>query len=151
MNTRFLVKTGRELTREELRELVEIDNKIPEKHDPFFINDACAEKNRIDFFEKLSDQDFFKVFFDESMIIAFHVIRRVSQDCASISTLWVKPSHRKSGIGRILKEDGLKWAKENGFSYLQTGVNVSNERMLSLNRKNGYQDFSVIMRLKLTN
>ena len=35
MDTRFFVKNGKELTQTEIQELVEIDNKIPEKYDPF--------------------------------------------------------------------------------------------------------------------
>jgi ribosomal protein S18 acetylase RimI-like enzyme len=144
-----VVKTGKELTKEELQRLADIDNTIPEKYDRFFLNNDEALKNRIEFFEKLSDQDFSRVIFDQGIIIAFHIIKRITKDCAYISTFWVAPEYRKSGLGRSLKNEGLKWAKESGFSYIQTGVSVSNDRMLSINRKNGYKDFSVIMRLEL--
>jgi GNAT superfamily N-acetyltransferase len=149
MNNRYFTKTGKELSPDEIQKVAAIDNKIPEKYDEFFINDDEALKNRIAYFNQLSDEDFFKVVFDEESIIAFHVIKKISKACAYISTLWVERSSRKSGIGRALKAEGLKWAKENGFKYIQTNVNPSNVRMLSINRKNGYEDFSISMRLKL--
>ena len=82
-------------------------------------------------------------------IIAFHVIKKISPTWAYVSTLWVKRSKRKFGIAKELKQEGLKWAKKIGLKYIQTSVNVTNKRMLAINRRNGFKDFSVIMRLKL--
>ena len=149
MNHQYKVQNGQKLSKSQLRSLVQIDNRIPAKHDPFFENDKKAHKFRVEYFLKLTNRDFFKVVFEEKDIIAFHVIKKISPTWAYVSTLWVKPSKRKFGIAKELKQEGLKWAKKIGLKYIQTSVNVTNKRMLAINRRNGFKDFSVIMRLKL--
>ena len=50
----------------------------------------------------------------------------------------VKRAHRGRGIAALLKATQIAWAKENGFSTLQTSNEVRNAPIRHLNQKHGY-------------
>ena len=50
----------------------------------------------------------------------------------------VKRVHRGRGIAALLKATQIAWAKENGFSMLQTSNEVRNAPIRHLNQKHGY-------------
>lgn len=64
----------------------------------------------------------------------------------------VKRAHRGRGIAAVLKAAQIAWAKENGFSALQTSNEVRNAPIRHLNAKHGYvlEPGVVIMRGSLT-
>ena len=139
---------GATLDIQELRKVVIIDNTIPKKFDPTWIADELALNERIVAFQKLTDADFFEVVYDASAIVAFHMIRG-KLPIAHIWTLWVHPEYRGKKLAKGLKEKGLKWAKDKGYSFIQTAVNTANTRMGEINLSTGYEPFSTIYRLKL--
>ena len=50
----------------------------------------------------------------------------------------VKRAHRGRGIAAALKRTQIAWAKENGYTALQTSNEVRNEPIRHLNAKHGY-------------
>jgi mycothiol synthase len=50
----------------------------------------------------------------------------------------VKRAHRGRGIAAALKSAQIAWAKENGYSSLQTSNEVRNEPIRRLNERHGY-------------
>ena len=52
----------------------------------------------------------------------------------------VLPEHRGSGIGRMLMESGLEWARSLGVRKVKLGVFASNERAIALYRKMGFAE-----------
>ena len=50
----------------------------------------------------------------------------------------VKRAHRGRGIAAVLKAAQIAWAKEQGFSSLQTSNEVRNAPIRHLNQKHGY-------------
>lgn len=149
MSTEFRWVDGRTLDAAELGRIAEIDNQIPAEFDSTWVPDAAANKKRVEYFQQLSAEEFFRVVYRKDEIVGFHVIRKAGEAVAHISTLWVHPDCRNSGLGRALKEAGIAWAKAGGFKFLQTGVHVANKRMTEINLANGFKPHSVVYRLEL--
>lgn len=142
-------KNGRELSKEDLLKIAELDYKIPADLDPSWDPSQHPLKDRIEFYDKLQEEDFFTVVFYQDQIVGFHILKKKHAKTAGIVTLWVAPEMRKQGIAKVLKEMGKAWAKDHGFQFLETAVHVRNTRMLEINEESGFEVTSVNMRLKL--
>ncbi len=93
-----------------------------------------------------------KMAFDGEKLIGFHALKLIDEESvrfAHIGTFWVHGEHQKQGIGKGVKMMGEEWAREKKCDFIQTGVNFTNERMLEINNKAGYEVFSQILRKKL--
>jgi GNAT superfamily N-acetyltransferase len=85
-------------------------------------------------------------------IVALHIVRRFEEGPrvgAHIGGLWVAEPWRRQGVARRLKAMGETWARGVGASFLNTNVLVSNERMLDLNRKLGFEPYRLNLRKRL--
>lgn len=141
---------GIDLSQEEILKIAKIDIQIPMLHDVTFKGDEADLQYEIEMFTKLSANDFFKVVYLDSRIIGFHVIRKhKTRPTAQIMTLWVHEDYRGQGIAKRLKDMGLMWAREQKIEYINTSVNYTNPRMLEINKAQGYEPFSVNLRMKL--
>src|SRR5579863_7100210 len=47
--------------------------------------------------------------------------------CAQLISMWIAPSHRKQGVGRLLVQEVLSWARQRGARVLQLMVVSSNQ------------------------
>ncbi len=145
----FEFKDGKSLSKEELLKVATLDHSIPIQWDPFFDIEVNKIEDRLTFYDKLTEHDFFKVVYSDAAIVAIHIVRDMHKTWGSIATLWVHLDLRKTGLAKRLKQDGEAWARSRGLLYIQTSVNSANTRMLELNRKNGFEEFSVTFRKKL--
>ncbi|HEX8918923.1 MAG TPA: GNAT family N-acetyltransferase [Chloroflexota bacterium] len=83
----------------------------------------------------------------ESFWLALHgdrpvgmaVLRRQGPNAAWNSFTGVTADFRGKGVARALKKRTIDWARANGVDYIFTGNDVSNERMLAVNVRLGYQ------------
>ena len=132
----------------DLSRVAKIDNAIPLEHDPDFHHKLSLE-DRIVYFKSIKISDFFQVVFDDQEIVGFHIVNDIGQSIGMIVTLWVHPKYRHQGIAKQLKQLALEWAEKNQLEYLQTTVQLKNQRMLLINQQNGFESFSVNMRKKL--
>ena len=66
-----------------------------------------------------------------------------------IHGIWVHPTHRKQGLAKRLKLDVEEWAKKTGCRLMDTNVRVSNQNMIALNEKLGYEVARLNFRKKL--
>jgi GNAT superfamily N-acetyltransferase len=85
-------------------------------------------------------------------IVALHIVRRFEEGPrigAHIGGLWVAEPWRRQGVARRLKAMGESWARSVGATFLNTNVLVSNERMLDLNRKLGFEPYRLNLRKRL--
>jgi GNAT superfamily N-acetyltransferase len=57
---------------------------------------------------------------------------RRSPSIAFVSSLWVAPEHRRTGIGRLLLEHTCSWAESEGFSAIAGRISTSNCGALAL-------------------
>lgn len=139
---------GRSLDAVELRKLARIDNQIPTAFDPSWQPDEKALDDRVEYFQKISPNNFFQVVYDQGEIVGFHLLQ-AQGPVAQIITIWVHEKYRGQGIAKRLKELGTSWAREKGFKFLQTNVHLSNGRMAAINEKLGFKPYSVKYRLEL--
>ncbi len=143
---------AKNLSSECLRQIAEIDNSIPVEWDEGWSPDETEHVKRFEEFQKLSRTDFFMVVFQGDQVVGFHGIRRKTEskiEYGHIATLWVRPSERKKGIAKTLKEMGVKWARLHGLKFIQTASHVGNKRIIEINLKNGFEPYSMILRKKI--
>lgn len=64
---------------------------------------------------------------------------------AHIFLLYVKPEHRKQGIGSALVQNAEQWAAQRGDRKISLQVFMNNQPALNLYQKLGYQPQSLLM------
>lgn len=137
----------------EIRYIAEKDSKIPLQYDPDYSWNEKSINGRIDYFKQIKPEDFFEVAVQSNKVIGFHMIIKIPYppdiQAGIILSLWVDPLFRGQGIGRKLKGLGEQWAKQQGLTFLQTGVHPSNEQVLNMNRKSGFSIAQYTLRKRL--
>lgn len=58
----------------------------------------------------------------------------------------VHPEHRRKGIARRLMQEQHDWARKNGYGSIETGAVNSNDGMIALNIRVGFQVFGTYCR-----
>ncbi|MFB6220869.1 MAG: N-acetyltransferase family protein [Halolamina sp.] len=58
-------------------------------------------------------------------------------------TVGLVPDYRGNGIGRLLLERGMRWAREHGYEKLYNSVPATNERAISFLEDNGWETEAV--------
>jgi GNAT superfamily N-acetyltransferase len=101
----------------------------------------------------IAETDFFEVAECDGKICGFHIVKKINypplQWAGVILSLWVSDEVREQGIGTKLKQRGEAWAKSQNFLFLQTAVHPTNQKMLSINEKNGFSIAQYNMRKRL--
>lgn len=154
MNNNIQYISGESLNEQQLALIAEIDNKIPMVHDSYLVCDEEAIKKRIDLIKNLKKPNFFKVAILDNQIIGFHILESFQHDlvkAARILTLWVDEKFQHKGIAKEFKQQGIEWAKQHEFPFIQTFTHQTNIRMQDINLQNGWKVHGVTMRLDLKN
>ena len=60
------------------------------------------------------------------------------QPACHVHGLWVDPKFRGQGIASTLKHRGEEWARSMDCLFMDTNVSITNQPMVSLNKKLGY-------------
>ncbi len=88
----------------------------------------------------------------DGKIVGVHIVRRFHElelIGAHIAGLWVHPQYRSSGIARTLKGNGEAWAKSVGATFMNTNIQVGNDRMMAINMRAGCKVFRHNFRKRL--
>jgi len=137
----------------EMRFIAETDSRIPVEYDPTYIFTESSIDTRLEFYQQLSDDDFFEVVSDGDEIVAFHIVKKIPYPptfhVGNIITSWVHPDHRGQGLLSKLKANAVSWAKKSEMIFMQTNVHKNNQRMLDINEKNGFESAYINMRKRL--
>lgn len=152
MNNKIQYIDGDSLNQEQLALIAEIDNKIPMAHDSYLVCNEEVIKKRIDLIKNLKKPNFFKVAILENQIIGFHIIESFQHDlvkAARILTLWVDVKFQNKGIAKDFKQQGVEWAKQHEFPFIETFTHQTNKRMQDINLQNGWKVHGITMRLNL--
>ena len=79
-----------------------------------------------------------------------NVVDQVKGDRHShIFMVYVKPNHRRQGIGSALLEKAENWARERGDRQISLQVFLDNENAINLYKKFGYEPYSLLMQKPL--
>ena len=62
-----------------------------------------------------------------------------AKDTARLSSLWVAPEARSTGVGASLIDALVEWARSKGFGQLQLGVNDDNVSAIALYTRKGFE------------
>ena len=73
----------------------------------------------------------------------------VRQREARLNSLWVLPEHRGLGLGGLLVEAFLDWAREIGAPYAIVTAFSANPSAIRLYQKHGFGDHTVTLRTRL--
>ncbi len=128
---------------QEMAFIARADSRIPLDYDETYHWTEASITNRLDYYQTMAEDDFFDVAEFDGKIVAFHLLKVVTHPpdwkVGNIATLWVDPAHRGQGIAAEIKRRGEEWARQKGLKFIQTNVHVKNERMLRLNREQGFE------------
>lgn len=81
---------------------------------------------------------FFIAVFGDAYVGTSTLEKTGSPDSLEIGYTGVKKEYRSMGIATALKAKGIMYAKRMGYKFLETGNEVNNEKILSINRKLGF-------------
>ena len=76
---------------------------------------------------------------NEPIGLAWGRIDRSNPDVANLYQMWVAPSHRRLGIGQMLVEAVIAWAKAKNAYYLDLGITFSNRPAMRLYTRAGFE------------
>lgn len=68
---------------------------------------------------------------------------------ARLNSLWVLPEHRGAGVGAVLVEGFLAWAREVGAPYAVVTAYAENPTAIRLYGRHGFEDHTVTLRTRL--
>lgn len=80
--------------------------------------------------------------FDEGAmigVIRLHMMTLDNLPACHVRALWVHPDQRGRGVATRLKELAETWARTQGSAFMDANVRVTNERMIALNTRMGYE------------
>jgi GNAT superfamily N-acetyltransferase len=60
-------------------------------------------------------------------------------EVANLYQVWVDPNYRQRGVGQMLLERSIAWARAKNARYLDLGVTFADSPALRLNRRNGFE------------
>jgi len=139
----------------ELRTFLGLLYEISAERDPYhfekspeFIDRALVKARR----EEDASNTFAGLALEGTEIVGLHVLRRFEEGPlvgAHVAGLWVAERCRRRGVARRLKAMGESWARSIGAAFLNSNVLVTNEPMLQLNRRLGFDDYRVNLRKRL--
>ena len=99
----------------------------------------------------MSRTDYFLAFCDETPAGLLEIAARRSAavmgavSYGHISSLYVSPQYRRSGVGKRLAETALAWFGERGLDMVQLHVLAGNEAAVAFWRKMGFGDYMLRM------
>ncbi len=70
----------------------------------------------------------------------------VRQREARLNSLWVLPGHRGAGVGGVLVEAFLDWARERGAPYVVVSAFAANPTAIRLYERHGFGSHTVTLR-----
>jgi GNAT superfamily N-acetyltransferase len=73
----------------------------------------------------------------------------VRQREARLNSLWVLPAHRGLGVGGLLVEAFLDWARERGAAYAVVTAFAANPSAIRLYERHGFRSHTVTLRTPL--
>ena len=68
---------------------------------------------------------------------------------ARLNSLWVPPEHRSSGLGALLVDEFMAWARERGAPYAAVTAFAANEAAQRFYARRGFEPHSVTLRTSL--
>jgi diamine N-acetyltransferase len=86
------------------------------------------------------------VFFDEKPV--GYCISSIANQCGEIESLFIEEEHRKSGSGRNLVENAVKWMKSNNCRKIGVSVAEGHESVFGFYRKFGFYPRMTYLELK---
>lgn len=93
-------------------------------------------------FKKENSNNFGFVALEGSVMVGSHLLEIWKIDgvrACHIHGLWVHENYRGRGIAHKLKKMGEDWAKKKNCVLMDSNVKVTNESMIALNKKMGYE------------
>jgi GNAT superfamily N-acetyltransferase len=126
-------------------------------HDPEVMNtDWPAQHGRASFESLLGDPDRVALFADVRGELAGGVMGSypdltpfVRQREARLNSLWVLPEHRGAGVGGLLVEAFLDWARDRGAKYAVVTAFAANATAIRLYEGRGFRPHTVTLRADL--
>jgi GNAT superfamily N-acetyltransferase len=120
------------------------------KYDPDLTMDwAMSDKGKEHFIKIFASQDsqcFVAV--DSGVLVGYIVLSERFIDyrksrCVEINDIGVTPAYQSKGIGSLLIQKAVEWAKERGYQKIYVNCYFANTRAVSFYRKNGLSEIDL--------
>lgn len=85
---------------------------------------------------------------EEPVGLAFGVLHKPSDDTAFIYQMWVSPLARGLGVGRLMINRIMCWAKDLNVNYLSLDVTTNNTAAINLYKTSGFEPYGVLQKLR---
>ncbi|WP_299495110.1 GNAT family N-acetyltransferase [uncultured Shewanella sp.] len=80
--------------------------------------------------------------------LAWGVLHRSSDKTAHIYQMWISPSVRGQGVGRLLLKKIITWAKEFDLDYVSLAVTTNNMAAVNLYKTTGFEPYGALKSLR---
>ena len=126
------------------------------KYDPDLMMDwAMSDKGKAHFtkiFENPDSRCF--VADDAGVLVGFIVLSEKSADirksrCCEINDVGVTPAYQSKGVGSLLIQKAIVWAKERGYQKMYVSCYFANTRGVAFYRKNGLSEIDLDLEMDL--
>lgn len=126
------------------------------KYDPDLRMDwAMSDKGKAHFtkiFENPDSRCF--VADDAGVLVGFIVLSEKSADirksrCCEINDVGVTPAYQSKGVGSLLIQKAIVWAKERGYQKMYVSCYFANTRGVAFYRKNGLSEIDLDLEMDL--
>lgn len=82
----------------------------------------------------------FKILLDGERPIGSYGLYKVSEDTCELRKMYLEPSYKGRGLGRLLMEDSLDTAREMGFKRMVLETNSVLNEAIAMYRKFGFEE-----------
>ncbi|MEK7629032.1 MAG: GNAT family N-acetyltransferase [Patescibacteria group bacterium] len=74
---------------------------------------------------------------------------RIDVKYAELESIYIKPEHQGEKLGSQLTNNFINWCRENKVNYVSVIPSAQNESAIKFYRKNGFENYDLVMQLDL--
>ncbi len=144
---------------EDVNEIISLNQQLFDYDSKFdnTLDKTWPQKNK-DYFEKSITDDNFLAFVavadDKIMGYLIGSITKAEdyrniKDIAELENMFILSNHRKKGIGTLLVNKFVDWAKEKGMKRIKVFASADNQLAINFYKKNYFKDYGITLEKEL--
>ncbi|SRR5213593_876320 len=138
--------TIRRATADDAKEIIDVINSVIAEQKYTIFDKPFSEEQERNFISSLGNRSVLFMAEIDGTIARMDLLSALPTSSMShVATMgtWLRSKFRCSGIGRLLAEESLRFARENGYRKIVIQVLADNERALRFYRSLGFNDIGI--------